>query len=299
MGYLEPPPPVPDRCPSPRSCVAMTTSTAPIATPTTHQLPDVVAAWHDWWNGTRSTDLWWTLAWYDTVLRYRRSMLGPLWLTISMALLLLGMGPLYSSLFDIPLTRFFPHLTLGIIFWTFFTTTINDGCNVFIGAARYMKHAEFPGSVFVWRSLARNVLQLAHHLVLFIPVALWAGVRWSPHMLLFVPGMLLVLLNLHALTITLGILCARFRDIAQIVTSVLQLLMFLTPVFWLPERLPERARFILYNPLAQMLDVVRLPLLGGMPATGTWWYLLYFTTLNISLAATLYVLKRRQIVYWL
>lgn len=293
------PPPVPAHFSPPRSFIAVTAATALRAVPSRGPTPALVAAWHDWWNGTRSVDLWWTLAWYDTVLRYRRSMLGPLWLTMSMALLLLGMGPLYSSLFDIPLSRFFPHLTLGIIFWTFFTTTINDGCNVFIGAARYMKHAEFPGSVFVWRSLARNVLQFAHHLVLFVPVALWAGIRWSPHMLLFVPGMLLVLINLHALSIILGILCARFRDVSQIVTSVLQLLMFLTPVFWLPERLPDRARFILYNPLAQMLDVVRLPLLGGMPATGTWWYLLYFTTLNVLIAATLYVFKRRQIVYWL
>jgi len=275
-----------------------TTSPPAISLPETPPI-DVGGAWHDWWSGTRNVDLWWTLAWYDTVLRYRRSMLGPLWLTISMALLLLGMGPLYSSLFDVPLNRFFPHLTLGIIFWTFFTTTITDGCNVFIAAGRYLKHGEFPGSVFVWRSLARNLLQMAHHIVLFIPVAIWAGIPLSSKMLIFLPGMLVVLVNLHALSITLGILCARFRDVAQIVTSVLQLLMFLTPVFWFPEKLPNRARFILYNPLAQMLDVIRLPLLGSLPASGTWWFLLYFTLLNVAIAATAYALNRRKIVYWL
>ena len=192
-------------------------------------------AWDDWWKGTRNVELWSTLAWYDIVLRYRRSMLGPLWLTISMGFLLLGMGPLYSQLFNVPRTTFFPHLTLGIIFWNFFTTTINEGCNVFVVAAPYLKHAEFPGSVFVWRSLARNVIQLAHHMVLYIPVAIWAGVPLSPRMLLFIPGMIVVLVNLHAMSITLGIVCARFRDVIQIVTSTLQLLMFLTPVFWFPE----------------------------------------------------------------
>ena len=123
----------------------------------------VSAAWGDWWSGTRNAELWWTLAWYDVVLRYRRSMLGPLWMTISMGLMLLGMGPLYSSLFKVPLGQFFPHLALGIIFWNFFTTTINDGCSVFIAAAPYLKQAEFSGSVFVWRSLARNLIALAHH----------------------------------------------------------------------------------------------------------------------------------------
>jgi lipopolysaccharide transport system permease protein len=257
------------------------------------------AAWADWWSGTRNVELWWTLAWYDVVLRYRRSMLGPLWMTLSMGLMLLGMGPLYSALFKVPLSQFFPHLTLGIIFWNFFTTTINDGCNVFIAAAPYLKQAEFSRSVFVWRSLSRNLIALAHHLVLFIPVAWWAGIPFSPRMLLALPGLVVVLVNLHALSISLGILCARFRDVPQIVASTLQLLMFLTPVFWFPESLPERAHFILYNPLAQLLDILRVPLLGGAPATGTWWFLLYFTGLNVVVAAVLYRWKQRQVVYWI
>jgi ABC-type multidrug transport system fused ATPase/permease subunit len=117
--------------------------------------------------------------------------------------------------------------------------------------------------------------------------------------MLFVPGMLNVLVNLHALSISLGVVCARFRDVALIMTSVLQLLMFLTPVFWLPDALPSRAHFILYNPLAQLLDVVRLPLLGDIPAPGTWRFLAMFTLLNLTVAAWLYARNRRRIVYWL
>jgi len=259
----------------------------------------MATAWADWWEGTKNVTLWWTLAWYDTVLRYRRSMLGPLWLTISMGLLLIGMGPLYSSLFNVPLTRFFPHLTLGIVFWTYFTSSINDGCNVFVAAAHYLKSGEFSGSVFVWRSLARNVIQLVHHIVLYLPVALWAGVRPSPAMLLFLPGILIVIINLHAISISLGIICARYRDVTLIMTSVLQLLMFLTPVFWLPDALPSRAHFILYNPLAQMLDIVRLPLLGDAAAPGTWRLLLVFTLFDVAVAAVFYTRNRRRIVYWL
>jgi lipopolysaccharide transport system permease protein len=256
-------------------------------------------AWEDWWAGTRNVPLWWTLARYDILLRYRRSILGPLWLTISMGILLLGMGPLYATLFGISRTTFFPHLTLGIIFWHFFTASIQDGCNVFLAAGSFLKQANLPGSVFIWRSLARNTIQLGHQLVLYVPVAVWAGVQPSPRMLLFIPGFLVVLVNLHALSITLGIICVRFRDVKQIVTSCLQMLMFLTPVFWFPDRLPRRSRFILYNPMAQLLDVLRLPLLGSHPAPGTVWFMLFFTILNLAIAATLYVYKRRQVVYWL
>ena len=256
------------------------------------------SAWGDWWAGTRNTELWWTLAWYDVVLRYRRSMLGPLWLTLSTGALLAGMGPLYAALFKIPLGTFFPHLTLGIIVWTFFTATINDGCTVFINNAQYLKQPGFSPSVLVWRSLARNCLQLAHTIVLYIPVAIWVGIPPSPRMLLFLPGFVVVLVNLHAFSITLGILCARFRDIVQIVSSMLQLLMFLTPVFWFPSSLPGRSHAILYNPLAQLLDIVRLPLLGDAPAPGTIRFLMLFTVLNIAIAAAVYRVSRRHLVYW-
>ena len=260
---------------------------------------NAVSAMHDWWSGTRNTDLWLTLAWYEIVLRYRRSMLGPLWLTLSMGLLLIGMGPLYASLFNISQTKFFPHLTLGIIFWTFLSTTIIDACNVFIVSARYLKAATYPLSIFVWRNLGRSVIQLAHHMILFIPVAWWYGVPATSKLAFLLPGMLVTLVNLHALTITLGLLCARYRDVGQIVASLLQLLMFLTPVFWFPESLPSRAHFILYNPLAQLIDILRLPFLGAAPASGTWWFLLYFTACNVALAGVLYATKRRRLIYWL
>jgi ABC-type polysaccharide/polyol phosphate export permease len=255
-------------------------------------------AWGDWWRGTKHVDLWGTLAWYDIVLRYRRSLLGPLWITLSMGAMLLGMGPLYAALFGVPLARFYPHLALGIIFWNFLSASINDGCQVFITASPYLKQGAVPRSVFVWRSLARQLFFLAHHLVLYLPVAVWAGLTWSPQMLLVIPGLVVVLVNLHALSITLGLLSARFRDVPNIVASSLQLLMFLTPVFWFPEKLPDRSRFILYNPLAQLLDVLRLPLLGGYPAPGTIRFLLYFTVLNVAVAALLYARLRRQVVYW-
>jgi ABC-type polysaccharide/polyol phosphate export permease len=256
-------------------------------------------ALNDWWSGTRNTELWLTLAWYEIVLRYRRSMLGPLWLTLSMGLLLLGMGPLYATLFNIPQPKFFPHLTLGIIFWTFLSTSLMDGCNVFITSSRYLKSAAYPLSVFVWRNLSRSLIHLAHHMILFIPVAWWYSIPVTPRLAFLVPGLMVALINLHALTITLGLLCARYRDVGQIVASLLQLLMFLTPVFWFPESLPGRAHFILYNPLAQLLDILRLPFLGASPTGGTWWFLLYFTACNVAIAALLYVTKRRRLIYWI
>jgi len=258
------------------------------------------AAWRDWWRGTRNVDLWFTLAWFDVVLRYRRSMLGPLWLTLSMGLMLLGVGPLYATLTNVPLSTFFPYITLGITLWMFLVGSINEGCSTFITAAPYLKQADYPGSVFVWRTLTRNVIQLLHSIVLYVPVAIWAGIRPSPIMLLAIPGFMLVVVNLHAASITLGMLCARFRDVPQIVASLLQMLMFLTPVFWLPESLPPgRLQIVFSNPFAHALVVIRDPLLGVLPSQQSLVFLAVFTCINVGLAALVFRAVRRQVVFWL
>jgi lipopolysaccharide transport system permease protein len=118
-------------------------------------------------------------------------------------------------------------------------------------------------------------------------------------MLLVLPGLLILLVNLHAIMTILGIATARFRDVAPIAGAAMQFLMFLTPVFWMPDSLQGRARYVLWNPLAQLLDVVRLPLLGATPAPGTWRFLALFTTLVVAAAATLYATCRRRVVYWI
>jgi lipopolysaccharide transport system permease protein len=257
------------------------------------------SAWGDWWEGTRRVDIWWTLSWSDIVLRYRRSMLGPLWLTLSMAAMIGGMGPLYSALFGTNLSKFFPYLALGIIFWNFFLTTVSDSCNTIIGSANYLKQSYFPISLFVWRSMARNLIQFLHHIVIYIPVALWAGISLSSSVLLFIPAFLFLLVNAHALGLVLGLVCARFRDVTLLVNSVMQMLMFLTPVFWMPTNLPERARYILYNPFAQMLDLLRAPLMGDVSTAHNWWGILVWTAANLGLCCLLFAKYRRRFVYWL
>lgn len=257
------------------------------------------SSWADWWEGTKNTEVWWTLAWYDIVLRYRRSMLGPLWLTLSMGVMIIGMGPLYSSLFNISLNKFFPHLALGVIFWGFFSGIVSDSCNVFTSSANYLKQGYFPISLFVWRSVARNTIQLGHHIIIYIPIAIWTNIEPTWSMLLFIPGLMIALINALSLGLLLGLACTRFRDLTQITNSSMQLLMFLTPVFWLPESLPDRGKLVLFNPFAQMLDILRAPLMGTIPKMEVWVGIATWTALNILISATLFSRMRRRVVYWL
>ena len=108
-----------------------------------------------------------------------------------------------------------------------------------------------------------------------------------------------MLINAHTLGLLLGLVCSRFRDVTQIVTSVMQMLMFLTPVFWLPESLPGRAQYILWNPFAQMLDLLRTPLMGGMAASHSWFGIIGWTFATLIASSLLFSKYRRRVVYWL
>jgi lipopolysaccharide transport system permease protein len=253
----------------------------------------------NWWQGTKNYYVWWTLAWYDIVLRYRRSVIGPIWLTISMGAMIVGMGPLYSALFNTNLATFFPYISAGIIFWAMISSLVTDSCNVFISSSQYLKQSSFPLSLFVWRMLVRNIITNLHHVVILVPVMYFSNIEFTKTTLLIIPSIILTIINAHNLGIILGFACARFRDIAQIVASVMQISMFLTPVFWAKESLPERANYILYNPFAMVLDILRSPLLNQLPATESWVGVLVCTVLTTSLAIMVFIKYRTKLIYWL
>ena len=255
-------------------------------------------AWREWWSGTARIDAWVTLAWFDVVLRYRRSMLGPWWITLSMGLLLLGLGPLYSLLFGIPTRQYLPYVTVGIVVWSLIASTLQDACTALAGAVTQLRQGTVSPSLILWRLVARHLIQFAHHAVLFVPVAIWAPVRPTTATLLVVPGLLLVLLLLHLWGLILAMACARYRDVASAVVSVLQLLMFLTPVFWSPASLPERARLVLLNPLAQMLELIRSPLLGEAPSAFAWQVSIASLLVSAAIAAVVASAQRGRLVYW-
>ena len=256
-------------------------------------------AFGDWWRGTSRWDTWLTLAWFDVVLRYRRSYLGPLWITLSMAAMLAIIGPLYAMLFGVPTRSYLPFVTLGFILWVFLSGCINDGCNAMVASAGHLRQGAIPPSLIAWRVVARNLIQLAHHMLLFVAVAIGTGTVPGPSALLAIPGFVVASLTLHAWTLSAGIACARFRDIMQVVPPVIQLAFFLTPVLWHVDQLPERARFVALNPFAVLIDLMRSPLLGEVPADATWIAGLAWLAGSAILAASLSVAQQRRLVYWI
>lgn len=250
-------------------------------------------------NSFQRVGLAWSLATHDVGSRYRGSILGPFWITLSMGLMVLGIGVLYASLFKLPLNEFLPYVALGIVFFGVITGTINEGCETFVLASGMLSQTSLPMFTFVWRTIFRNLINLAHHLVIVVAMLVFYGTWREANPLLAVVGIAFLLVNAGWMSMLAGIASARFRDIPPVVQSVTQFAMFMTPVFWLPDRFGKHQAFLDWNPFYHLLHAVRAPLLGESVNALTYGVLAGMALVGWGLTFTIFARTRRRIVHYL
>lgn len=238
------------------------------------------------------------LARLDIRNRYRGSVLGPFWLSLSTAIMVVALGLLYSTLFTLPLGEYMPYLAVGLIVWGLVSQTVTDACESLTSAEGVIRQLPLPFTVHALRCVFRNAAVAAHSLPLIALVFLFFGHLPGPEALLAVPGLLLVAANAFALAIVLGMVCARFRDIPPIVGSVLQLAFFMSPVLWKPELLGDRQAWLPLNPFYVLMETVRGPLVEGGAPGMVWLAAVGFTLLTCALAFAFFVRFRGRIAFW-
>ncbi|MEM7225590.1 MAG: ABC transporter permease [Pseudomonadota bacterium] len=258
----------------------------------------MAAAVGDVVQGLLYAPLWFTMAWQDIRQRYRRSTIGPFWLTLSMGILVGTLGFLYGALFQLPIDNYLPFLALGFLAWGFISGVINEGGTVFIEAETYVKQIKLPLSTFVYRIVCRNMIIFAHNSVVYIVVMIWFGIWPGVAAFQLIPSLALLLATSVWGALLLGTLCARFRDVPQIAASFLQVAFFLTPIIWTPELIGDRIIFVEVNPFYHFVELVRAPLLG-QSITGLTWLVTLAITIGGWLGTLLFFrLFRARIAYW-
>jgi ABC-type polysaccharide/polyol phosphate export permease len=256
-------------------------------------------AWRDLVDGAAKSWIWTALAVQDIRMRYRGSLLGPFWLTISMLVMAGAMGLIYSRLFGVDTKTYLPYLITGLVVWQFISGMVTEGCDTFLRAQSVIQQIPMPFSIHVYRTVCRNLLVLAHSFVV-IPIGLFIlrlAVDW--HILETVVGLALLALNGVWISLLLGMLSARFRDIPPIVANFLQIGFFITPIFWPIEALGDWKPIAALNPLFAAVDVVRAPLLGGVVSETSWIVLSCATVLGCGATFALFARFRTRIAYWI
>lgn len=217
-----------------------------------------------------------------------------------MGVMIASIGFVFGQIFKTPMDEYFPYLATGIILWSFITATINEGCVGFIDAEGIIKQLSIPLFIHILRVLWRNILILAHN-ILIVPLALLImNKSVGLEALLAIPGLLLVSLCIGWIALFFAILCARYRDLAQIVASVLQVAFYLTPIIWMPSLLPDRmgSSILQFNPFYHLLELIRAPLLGVVPTLTSWLVVVVITAVGWGITLLIFSRYRHRVAYW-
>ena len=249
-------------------------------------------------DGVALWRLWGRLGWNDILQRYRRSLLGPLWLTASMGIMVLALGMVYARILEMALDDFMPFLCVGLLIWSIISSVLTEAGTLFTGAESYIKQIRLPYSVYVCRFMWSKTVIFAHNFVIYIGIVIYFKLQPGGAVLWAMPGFVLILLNGALASLYVGMVSARFRDVPQLIASIVQIIFFMTPIMWKPELLGSKSVLMTFNPFYHLVEIVRAPLLGQVPSAENYIALGLISMANFLLAAVLFVRFRARISYW-
>ena len=256
-------------------------------------------AWADFAESFQGVRIWRVLAMNDILARYRGSLIGPFWITLTQGAFILGIGLLYSQLFRVSTKEYIPFLANGVILWALLSSIVLEGGNAFVESGNIIKQTSLPLPSFLWRVIARNLIIFAHHAVVLLIVAVVFGYIFKTQLPWAVIGLFFSIANVAWMALLCGLVCTRFRDVPQVVSSIFQILFFLTPVLWDSRQVPRAAAILSVNPFYHMLQVTREPLLGRTPPLASFEVLFALMIVGWVAAFAIFAGIRRRVVHYL
>lgn len=231
--------------------------------------------------------------------QYRRTVLGPWWVTLQSTMYVVGIAVLFSQLQHEPLRAFLPFVSFGYMFFLLLSSLIDGAARVFTGASSTITSSRQPLLGLVLRDVTFTFLVFGHNALVLVALYAFGLVTPSVNLLLVIPLLAVVALNGVALACWLGPLVARFRDVGPAVSSVLTVLIFFTPVFYKSRGLTGVAAVVVQaNPLAYFINALRDAALGQVPVIKDLIVIGGFTAANVVLAMVIFSTVRSRIPYW-
>lgn len=256
-------------------------------------------AWQDLKDALKMWPVWRYMSMLELHQRYRRSVLGPWWISISMAVFIGAMGVVYSRLFHQNMATYVPFFTTGFLFWNFIASGINEASDIFKNSSGYIRQIKLPYLFYLFKNCYRQTLFLMHNFIVYIAVVVIYRVSvFHESLLLFIPGFLLLQLNLLWISLLIGIVGTRFRDIVPLVASIVQIAFFISPITWMPKLVGENSLIIKLNPVMYLLDVVRSPLLGEPVKTLSWIVVVGMAFFGSAVTFFMFAKYRERIAFW-
>lgn len=244
-------------------------------------------------------EYWVFSSWLEIRQRYRRSIIGPFWISLSLAIFVLSIGTLWSKIFKIDINSFLPYFCVGLLVWTFISGVINESCALFIKSQFVIKQINLPFFSFAFSLVARHFIIFLHNFVVFIAIAIWFKVNFLSEIIFIFPALIIYAFTAIWVSVLIGIFCARYRDIEQIIPSITQIVFFATPIIWKSDFIGKKAYFLGINPFYHFIEILRAPLLGYNATWFNYTFVLLFSILGFLVTLVIFNKYHNRIVYWI
>jgi lipopolysaccharide transport system permease protein len=210
----------------------------------------------------RYRELFQFLVWQSFIVTYKQTLIGVGWVLIQ-PLIQIG---IFTFIFGIVAriqlgdnTPYPVFLVSGLILWRYFSLSLTEMNHCLVSNANLISKVHFPILLLPLRPLILQLIEMGIWFVLLLALMLFYGLSPFSWRVLFVPILILMTALLAlSLGVWFGAWNARYRDVGQIVPLMLQVLMYVSPVFYDPSTLSPVLRDILaFNPLYHLLVSLR------------------------------------------
>ena len=244
-------------------------------------------------------NIWFLDALIETKQKYRRSVLGPLWISLSLAIFVFTIGFLWSTIFKIEIQSYLPYFCVGFILWSFISSSLIEASGVFAKSQNIIKQINLPLSFFIFSLVAKQLMIFLHNFIVFIIISIIFKISFIKFFPLIIIGLFIYIFTTIWFALLVGIISTRFRDVEQIIPSILQIAFFTTPIIWKAEFSGKKAFIVDYNPVFHFIEILRGPLLGYAPSAYNYLVVGIFTLICSIISFVVFAKYRKKIAYWI
>ncbi len=248
-------------------------------------------------NGAKLYHVWLYQAYYELSAKYKRTILGSLWITSNMIFTSLAVAIVFGSIFGRNLQEVLPYMMAGNLVGTTALFVLYEAPEMYIGSGGIIKNHAYPFTYFAFEGVSRKIILFFHNLVAFYIAMFIIGAASIPHWSIIL-GLPLLCIGLLTWGTLIGMLSARFRDLRFLLPNLGHLLFFMTPIYWHYELLKDNHWIADLNPLYAMVSIVRMPLLGVPPSDQNWAMAFGICALGVILWLIFFSMFRRRIPFW-
>lgn len=259
------------------------------------------AALQDIFGGFANLSFWYVVGVAEVRQRYRRSVIGPLWITISQGISALVIGFVLGGVTGSPPARYIPWVVFSISIWSYVSSCINDGANTFISNNGTIISVRRPLMSYVMLSMWRAAIVLMHSIIVFVIVYAVYHRKFSLIQLMVVPGFIMLSANLAWIALLCAILGARFRDVPIIILNIFTVLFWTTPIMFYPDQFKTGITAMVFkiNPFTYLMAVVREPVLDQQIGLLGWLICLAILVVGWTITLLVFARTRARVPYWM